>query len=143
LHWKKKDLSQEYKPRIDSVAKKLKKPDANSSSHGSGSVIHIESDNDFTSILQKAKTNKKIIIADMFADWCGPCRQMAPIFEELASKYPSIMFIKVNADQTPATSQTYRIKGLPSFLVFKDGNEIDRMTGANPQGLQELAAKYK
>jgi len=125
------------------LLKKLKKPDANSSSHGSGSVIHIESDNDFTSILQKAKTNKKIIIADMFADWCGPCRQMAPIFEELASKYPSIMFIKVNADQTPATSQTYRIKGLPSFLVFKDGNEIDRMTGANPQGLQELAAKYK
>jgi len=86
--------------------------------------------------------NSKPVIVDYWAEWCGPCRQVAPVLEEIASEHgDKIDVVKLNIDENPAISQRYRIMAIPTMSVFKDGQVVKQIVGAKPKAalLRELA----
>ena len=75
------------------------------------------------------------VLVDFWAEWCGPCHQIAPILENLAEEYDGkIKFVKVNTEENFETPASYGILSLPTLLVFKEGQQIERITGARPKG---------
>ncbi|MFQ6015794.1 MAG: thioredoxin [Anaerolineae bacterium] len=73
-------------------------------------------------------------VVDFWAPWCGPCRMIAPIVEELAEEYEGkINFAKLNVDNNPQTSIQYNVQGIPTLIIFAGGREVDRIIGAVPK----------
>ena len=87
--------------------------------------------------------NKNILtVAKFSADWCGPCRQIAPFVENLSRKYPNVNFFQVDADKSPiATARA--VSALPTFQFYINGRMIDEIKGANPGELENKVIKYK
>ncbi len=74
------------------------------------------------------------ILVDLWAEWCGPCRLIAPILEEIAREYPDRIRIgKLNVDEHPSIAATYDVMSIPTLLLFKDGKEERRIVGARPK----------
>ena len=75
------------------------------------------------------------VVVDFWAEWCGPCKVVAPLLEELADEYDGkIKFVKVDTEENFETPSSYGILSLPTLLVFKEGQQIERITGARPKG---------
>ena len=73
------------------------------------------------------------ILVDFYADWCGPCKMMAPAVDQLAAaRTGRALVAKLNTDLAPATSQRFNVRGIPTTIVFRDGKESARLTGAVP-----------
>lgn len=70
-----------------------------------------------------------VTLVDFYADWCGPCKMLAPILEELDNEYPDITFIKVNCDDEIKLAERYGIMSIPAVFMFKDGNIIGNTGG--------------
>jgi len=81
---------------------------------------------------QKYMQNSDIpVVVDFWAPWCAPCRMMAPNFEEAAKRFPlKASFIKVNTEEHPYISQQFGIRGIPTIIIFKNGQEVHRVSGA-------------
>ena len=74
------------------------------------------------------------VVVDFWAVWCGPCRMVAPIVDELATEYEGkVGFAKLNVDENPEVSMKYGIRSIPTLLVFKDGKPVDQIVGALPK----------
>jgi thioredoxin 2 len=74
------------------------------------------------------------VVLDMWAPWCGPCRTMAPVIDDLASEMAGrVRFAKLDVDASPATAARFNVSSIPTLLVLKEGREIDRMIGVQPQ----------
>ena len=74
------------------------------------------------------------VLVDVWADWCGPCKAIAPIVEELASEYEGqLKVMKLDVDENPRTALAYRVQSIPTLLVFKDGKPAERIVGAVPK----------
>ena len=109
-------------------------------------IIHITSPQHFTQVLQSSQ----IVVTDFWADWCGPCKAIAPYFEKLAnelSRQNVITFTKVDTDAQKDIVSTYGITAMPTFMIFKQGREKQRIRGADPKALdkavKELAEEAK
>lgn len=84
-----------------------------------------------------------VVFVDFWAAWCGPCKMMAPVYEKMAQKYPSIKFAKLNTDQNMEKASEYGITGIPCIMIFKGGREIERITGFQPEpAFEEKVKKY-
>jgi thioredoxin 1 len=83
------------------------------------------------------------ILVDFWAEWCGPCKQIAPVLEEIASEQEGRLSIgKLNVDDNLGTAQEYSVMSIPTLILFKGGEPVARLVGAKPKGalLQELSA---
>ncbi len=81
------------------------------------------------------------VLADFWAEWCGPCRVIAPLVEDLSKEYGGRMrFAKVDVDKNPDLAGRYGVQGIPTLIFFKAGQEVKRITGAAPRGrlVQEI-----
>ena len=75
-----------------------------------------------------------LTLMDMWAPWCGPCRVVAPIVDELAAQMAGrVRVIKLNVDENPVTARRFNIRGIPALLILKSGREIDRIEGVQPK----------
>jgi thioredoxin 1 len=84
--------------------------------------------------LEEHTNNHDMVVVDCWAPWCGPCRMIHPIVEELAKEMQGkVVFGKLNVDNNKATAAKYGIMSIPSLLVFKDGKLVDRIVGAMPK----------
>ncbi|PKM51173.1 MAG: thioredoxin [Firmicutes bacterium HGW-Firmicutes-7] len=82
------------------------------------------------------------VLVDFYADWCGPCKMMSPVIEELSTLYEGKAKIgKLNVDQNGATAQKYKVMSIPTILLIKGGEVVDTLVGAVPK--QQLEAKIK
>lgn len=87
--------------------------------------------------LKDEKFNEEIkdgvVLVDFYADWCGPCKMVAPIIEELANERSDTKFIKVNVDEHEDIAKEYGIMSIPTMIVFKDGKEVKKNIGFIPK----------
>lgn len=91
----------------------------------------------------KALAGDTPMIVDFWATWCGPCQFMSPIFEKISKKYRTIRFARVNVDNAPGIAQRYGVYSIPTFIVFSNGEPVDKAMGAvGEPGLHMLAKKY-
>jgi thioredoxin len=82
----------------------------------------------------EALTSDKPVLVDFYADWCGPCKMMAPVIDELASEYEGTVKIgKLNVDENPETTRTYRVMSIPTMIIFKNGEAVDKVIGVVPK----------
>ena len=90
-------------------------------------------DSDFDEKVLKAELP---VLVDFWAEWCGPCKMIAPIVEELSEEYDGILdFAKVDVDANPQTAMAYGVRSIPTLLIFKGGQPIDQIVGAVPKGM--------
>ena len=90
-------------------------------------IKHIENMNKFQS---EVIDSEKITIVDFWAPWCGPCRMIGPIFEEISEEYEDVEFVKVNVDDSQEIAGNYNIMSIPTLLIIKDGEVADQQMGA-------------
>jgi len=99
----------------------------------SGAATHVETERAFDELLETERT----VLVDFYADWCGPCKMMAPTVEELATEVEATV-VKINVEEVPPVAARYDVKSIPAFVVFEDGEETDRLVGM--QEKSDLAA---
>jgi thioredoxin 1 len=84
-----------------------------------------------TEITEASQIPSGKVVIDFFAQWCGPCKRIAPLFEELSTKFPSITFLKVDVDEAEGLSNQFSVESLPTFIYLKDNVVQFRVDGAN------------
>ena len=92
------------------------------------SVLKIDKNN-FDAICNEGKA----VLIDFYADWCGPCRMMAPVVEEIATENANVIVGKINVDDEPELAQKFGVMSIPTLIVLRDGKESARSTGARPK----------
>ncbi len=93
------------------------------------SVKKISIDNFSSEVLK----SEKVVLLDFYADWCGPCRMVSPIVDEIAEERPDIKVGKINVDEEPELAQKFNVFSIPSLVVMKGGKIINQAVGARPK----------
>ena len=93
------------------------------------SILHVSTE-DFEALV---KQSTKPVLVDFWASWCGPCRMIAPVLEEVAAQRPDIQVCKVNVDEEQALAMAYGISSIPTLLLFKNGQVVNKSLGAVPK----------
>ena len=102
-------------------------------------VISIK-DNFNEEVLEK----KGLVLVDFWADWCGPCKMLGPVIEELAEEVEGISVAKLNVDDNGKIAMDYQVQSIPTIMIFKDGELQERLVGFRPKAdLLEVIKKYK
>ena len=92
-------------------------------------VLHINKDNFHKEVL----CSDKPVLLDFFASWCGPCKMVAPILDEIAEEREDIKVCKVDIDRQPELASRYRVMSVPTLMVLKDGKIVEQSIGARPK----------
>ncbi len=92
------------------------------------SILHVTEKN-----FAEVQASERPVLIDFFATWCGPCRMVAPIIEEIAAEHPEYLVCKVDTDEAPALAQAFGIESIPTLVVMRDGKVIRAASGARPK----------
>lgn len=92
------------------------------------SVLNVNKNN-FDSV----KTSDKSVLLDFYADWCGPCRMVSPLVDEIAEENPQYLVGKINVDQEPELAQIFGVSSIPTLVVMKNGRIVQKSVGAIPK----------
>ncbi|PWN48877.1 thioredoxin-domain-containing protein [Violaceomyces palustris] len=101
---------------------------------------HVNSQSEFDSQLSSA--GGKLVVVDFHAQWCGPCKVIAPVYENLAKQFTNVVFLKVDVDAVQPVAQKYSIRAMPTFLFIKNKSVVDTLQGANASKLQQLLRQH-
>lgn len=93
------------------------------------SIINLTKDSYHNEVMK----TEKVVVIDFWATWCGPCKMMAPVVEEVAKDYPNVKVCKVNVDEEPELSNAFKIVSIPTIVVIKNGEIIDSVVGYRPK----------
>lgn len=92
------------------------------------SVFHVNKNN-----FHSVETSEKPVLLDFYADWCGPCRMVSPLIDEIAEENPQYFVGKINVDQEPELAQAFGVSSIPTLVVMKHGKTVQQATGAKPK----------
>ena len=89
------------------------------------------------------KSENELLLVDFWAEWCGPCKSMHPIFSRMAKKYKSVRFARVNVDNAQDIAMRYGVQSIPTFIMFKNGEVVNTMVGAvGEPGIHMICKKF-
>ena len=92
------------------------------------SVVKVNKDN-----FNEIKNSEKTVLLDFYADWCGPCRMVSPIVDEIAEEHPEYLICKVNVDQEGELAAQFGVASIPTLVVMKNGQVVTKSSGARPK----------
>ena len=101
-------------------------------------VQHV-SEVDFNEVVLKYEG---VVLVDFWATWCGPCKMIAPVVEEVSNEVSNARFVKVDVDQNENLANKYQISSIPTLMIFKNGTPVDTLVGFMPKDSLNLRAKY-
>ena len=109
--------------------------------NSASNIIYIRDTSHFEAVLKEA--GSKLVAVDFFTTWCGPCKRIAPVFEELANSYASkVVFAKVDGDQCSALTSQQGVTGFPTFKFFVNGKVVETFSGADENRLRRIVSQY-
>jgi thioredoxin 1 len=108
-----------------------------------GGIIMVNEIND-TIFNDEVIASSTTVVVDFWATWCGPCKMLGPVMDEISDELDNqAKFVKINVDENPVTSNTYKIASIPSVLIFKDGEIVDTMVGFRPkQAVKQIIERH-
>ncbi|MBQ1213154.1 MAG: thioredoxin [Clostridia bacterium] len=92
------------------------------------SVIKVTKEN-----FEEVKNSEKTVLLDFYADWCGPCRMVSPLVDEIAEEHPEYLVGKINVDDDPELAEKYGVASIPNLVVLKNGEVANQTAGARPK----------
>ncbi|XP_072373439.1 thioredoxin 1-like [Scyliorhinus torazame] len=104
-------------------------------------VCLIENEEDFEAKLKQA--GGQLVVLDFFAEWCGPCKTIAPTFEEFAKKYTNVIFYKVDVDAAGEVAEKCNVTSMPTFVFFKNGQQVGIIIGGGQENVTKLEKMIK
>ncbi|KAF1799864.1 PITH domain-containing protein [Mucor lusitanicus] len=102
-------------------------------------IQQISNASDFQKLLT---TTDKLVVVDFFATWCQPCKMISPFYAQLSTKYPQVVFAKVDVDQVKEVAAACKVTSMPTFQFYKNGSKVVEMKGANPQQLEHYVKQH-
>ena len=99
-----------------------------------GKVHHIEDEDQFAALIERAAD--RLVVIDFFAEWCGPCKMIAPAFESMAEEFGEAMFLKVDVDKQLQHELCEGVSAMPTFRFVKGGRTLDQLQGADTDGVR-------
>lgn len=102
---------------------------------------HVTSQRDLAEKLKEA--GSKLVVMDFHAKWCGPCKMISPMIDEMAAQTPEVMFLKVDVDECDTIAAKYNVRAMPTFVFLKNGKEVDSFSGADVGRVQATVARYR
>ncbi|GMN42374.1 hypothetical protein TIFTF001_011591 [Ficus carica] len=90
-----------------------------------------------------SRETSKLLVIDFSASWCGPCKFMEPAFNDMAAKLTDVDFVKIDVDELSDVAQEFRVQAMPTFVLLKQGREVDRVVGAKKKELETKIEKHR
>ncbi|XP_058185367.1 thioredoxin H2-like [Rhododendron vialii] len=117
--------------------------DSSESSLEPSSVVVFHSSNRWQLHFNDSKNIPKLMVVDFSASWCPPCKLMEPVINAMSSKFTDVEFIKIDVDELKDVAQEFGVKAMPTFVLLKQGKEVDRVVGAKKDELEKKVEKHR
>ncbi|KAL8144506.1 hypothetical protein V2J09_017538 [Rumex salicifolius] len=106
-------------------------------------VVAYHSANRWQLHFNSIKHSNQLMVVDFAASWCGPCKMMEPVLSGMSSKHSEVEFAKIDVDELPDVAQEFGVQAMPTFVLIKQGKEVDRIVGAKKDELEKKIQKHK